>query len=197
MDIFKPESGDTVIDLGSYAGVTVIDYLLTVGLSGYVLGVEGDPKNFKFLKKNLEIFSKIYPNYKYDLENSAITNHSNGVLFSSNSDMSSAVYRISPILHQNKKHLVKVNSLKLSQLVTKFKLNRVDFIKADIEGSEFDAFSDSDFFKDFSPKILLEPISMYGKYSLTEIISLLKNFKYEYEVFNQDGGSAPLVLFYK
>ena len=197
LDIFRPESGDIVIDLGSYAGVTVIDYLLTVGIRGYVLGVEADPKNFKFLQKNLNQFSKSHPDYKFDLENSAITNHDKGVLFSSNSDMSSAVHKISPILYQNKKNLVKVKSLKLSQLITKYELNKVDLIKADIEGSELDALNDEDFFNEFSPKILLEPISMKGKNSLSEIVLLLKKFHYNYKIFDQDGAGSPIVMFYR
>ena len=56
-------------------------------------------------------------------------------------------------------------------------------------------FNDREFFNNFNPMILLEPISLKGKNSLKEIISLLKKFGYSYNIFDQEGGVAPLVLF--
>jgi len=197
LDIYSPEKGSSVIDLGSYAGVTLIEYLIAVGVTGYVVGVEADPSNFLCLKENMEKFSMNFPEYKFDILNAAITNHKKGVLFSSNHDMSSAIYEISNDLYQRKENLVYVNSLNLSTLADKYNLDKIDLIKADIEGSELTALNDPVFFKNHNPKILLEPISLKGKNSLSEIISLLKEFNYKFKTYSQHGANAPLVLFYR
>lgn len=197
LDVYSPEEGSTVIDLGSYAGVTLIEYLFTVGVSGYVLGVEADPSNYLCLKKNMEKFSIKFPEYKFDIVNAAITNHKNGVLFSSNHDMSSAVYEISKDLYQRKENLVYINSLNLSQLADEYNLDKIDLIKADIEGSELNALNDPVFFNNHNPKIILEPISLEGKNSLRDIISLLNEFNYKFKTYSQSGANAPLVLFFR
>lgn len=197
LDVYSPEEGSTVIDLGSYAGVTLIEYLFAVGVSGYVLGVEADPSNYLCLKENMEKFSIKFPEYKFDIVNAAITNHNNGVLFSSNRDMSSAVYEISKDLYQRKENLVYINSLNLSKLVDEYNLDKIDLIKADIEGSELNALNDPVFFKNHNPKIILEPISLEGKNSLREIIALLNKFNYKFKTYSQQGANAPLVLFFR
>lgn len=195
MEIAKPKKNWKILDLGSYCGVTIIDFLLEVGEDGYVLGVEPDPINYKYLSKNMNNFMKQYPNYKFDIENIAVSNHSKGIYFSSNGDMSSAALDASPILYQKKENIVKVDSINLSNLVSKYELNEVNLIKADIEGSELNALNDSDFFNNFNPIILLEPISIKGKNSLEQIIVLLQSFGYGHKLIDQQGGAAPIALF--
>jgi len=197
LEILKPEQGEVVLDLGSYCGLTVIDFLLEVGSKGFVLGVEADVHNYKYLIKNLENFSRLNPGYNFELANLAISNKVGSEYFSNNQDMSSAIVDISPILHQPKDNYKIVNSTNLSTLVEKYDLKKVDIIKADIEGSELNMLKDKEFFNNFSPRILLEPISLKGKNSLEEILHYMDNYGYKFTTYEQVGAQAPLYLFEK
>lgn len=195
IDITKPLDGEIVFDLGSYCGVTVIDYLLKVGTKGLVVGVEPDKTSFECLESNLEIFKKTFPGHNFHLENLAIAKTSGEVIFSNNADMSSAVKDISSILYQQKQNLIKINSINLTDLAIKLNIKKVDIIKADIEGSEVAAFSDSNFFKLYNPRIILEPITMKGKNSAEEIDKVLFSYGYKKESFKQAGSKVPLLLY--
>ena len=153
--------------------------------------------NYKYLIKNLENFSRLNPGYNFELANLAISNKVGFEYFSNNQDMSSAIVDISPILHQPKDNYKIVNSTNLSTLVEKYDLKKVDIIKADIEGSELNMLKDKEFFNNFSPRILLEPISLKGKNSLEEILHYMDNYGYKFTTYEQVGAQAPLYLFEK
>lgn len=195
IEILKPKPGDTILDLGSYCGLTVIDFLLSVGNKGFVLGVEADSNNFMCLKNNMEKFRKEYAGYNFELENVAISDKVGFEYFSNNQDMSSAIVDISPTLHQQKNNYTKVPSSTVSELCKKHNLKKIDIIKADIEGSEVNLLKDATFFENHNPKILLEPISLKGKNSLEEIYSYMDHYGYEVKTYNQEGAKVPIYLF--
>lgn len=197
LEILKPSEGDVILDLGSYCGVTVIDFLLSVGRDGFVLGVEADIDNYNYLVKNLENFSKNHRGYNFELANLAISSKKDLRYFSNNNDMSSAIVGVSIELHQPKENYTIVKTTNLSNLIKKYKFNKVDIIKADIEGSELNMLKDEDFFKNFSPRILLEPIVSKGKNSIQEILPYMDKYGYEFTKFEQIGAKQPLYLFEK
>ncbi|MBR51258.1 MAG: hypothetical protein CMD58_01950 [Gammaproteobacteria bacterium] len=197
LEILKPTEGDVILDLGSYCGVTVIDFLLSVGRGGFVLGVEADMDNYNCLIKNLENFGKNHHGYNFELTNLAISNKKDLKYFSNNKDMSSAIVGVSTELHQPKENYTIVKTTNLSNLIKKYKLNKVDIIKADIEGSELNMLKDDEFFKNFSPRILIEPILSKGKNSIQEILPYMDKYGYKYTKFEQTGAKQPLYLFEK
>jgi FkbM family methyltransferase len=53
-DVFRPEEGDVVVDVGAYIGRHTLIASKRVGKSGKVIAIEPDPKNFEILKHNVQ-----------------------------------------------------------------------------------------------------------------------------------------------
>lgn len=107
--------------------------------------------------------------------------------------MGSAVSSLLP--RAKKENLVSVKSLTLSEIALTFNLSRVNVIKADVEGAEFQAFSDKAFFEKFRPVIIFEPAEESLRSTrLPEILKLLEGYGYIPEIHAQIGSKLPLVV---
>jgi len=193
LDILKLKSDDVILDLGAYSGFSSIVFSLDAPL-GTVVAVEADPKCQIVVNKNLEAFASLKPNkilfYPYAIHSSI------GFLdFISEGTMASSVVDLAHDSWMRPQTKIQVPTKTLSALVYDLGLKKVDVIKADIEGSEYDAFLDQDFFKAFHPKILIEPISKNGPKGSAAIEALLRCYGYEHFIFiKQEGGHAPLMF---
>jgi len=127
---YTPKPGDIVVDCGAHVGTTVQIFSKLVGDEGIVLAVEPDFRALGMLTHNAGTLNnvKILP---YALWNV------NGVLPLKYGDptagvgMSSIVYQY-PYWHPTR-------AITLDNLLKKFEIDRVDFIKMDVEGSEMQA----------------------------------------------------------
>lgn len=83
----------------------------------------------------------------------------------------------------------------LSTLAKKYNLEKVDFIKCDIEGGEMKVFKDKEFFKKYSPKIIIETHYLHDYTEMTTPIvkNLLDKIGYSYKEVQQDGFDLPLL----
>jgi len=127
--------GNTVIDIGANIGTTLLKMAKICGKNGYVLGFEPDPINFKRLQKNIALnnFTNLSVKQiglgnkpgRYRLEN-YIEFNSGGKRISTSGKISS-----------NDSMEVEINTLDnfLSQNYNS--LNKIDLIKIDVEGFEF------------------------------------------------------------
>jgi FkbM family methyltransferase len=96
--------------------------------------------------------------------------------FTSESSLGSAV---SELLPRNTSNRLQIETTTLSAIASKYKLSEVDIIKADIEGSEYWAFMDSDFFKNYHPRIIFEPAYSSNKFTKEKsVINLLESYGY-------------------
>jgi FkbM family methyltransferase len=117
----------TVFDLGAYIGDTV--YFADKFLKPEVIyAFEPDILNWKILKENIRL---------NNLENkvkiiSFATFSKNGYLYFNQSEAGSN------LTDSNNKNLIKVKTVTLDSFVNQEKIKKVDLIKMDIEGAEFD-----------------------------------------------------------
>ena len=87
-----------------------------------------------------------------------------------------------------------VNSITLESLALKYDLQKVDFIKCDIEGAETEIFDQPNFFLKFKPKIIIECHSIRGKLTTEACKATLAKFGYKFEIREQEGYPLPLLF---
>lgn len=140
---------DIVIDLGSYCGYSSYVFSKQVGANGKVICVEADADNYSALVKNINNLnlSNIEP------INKAIWSTETTLDFISESSLGSSVKDCV----DRKGRTNKIETITLNGIVNKFNLQKIDAIKMDIEGAEYNIFSNIDDFIDkFSPKFIIE-----------------------------------------
>ena len=188
MDFAGLTAGQTAIDLGAYSGFTSVLFQEAVGVSGRVVAVEADPRNLTSMRKNIDNFREKTGTAPLVAE-LALWSHSRGIEFLSEGNMGSAA---ASLMKRGKMEVRKVPSSTLSELAERFDLGDVDFIKADIEGAEYEAFSDRGFFRNRHPRIIFEAAGSKGHDPKT-VIELLEEFGYKCQVRDQLGSRMPLV----
>jgi FkbM family methyltransferase len=181
--------GMTVIDLGAYAGLTSMVFQDAVGPTGTVVAVEADEDNLIAIRKNFELYKSVTGVAITLLEGAAWRDDS-GVEFSSEGNMGSSVMEIAG---SGRGRARTVPSFTLSSITERTKLDRVDFVKCDVEGAEEVVFSDAAFFRRHSPRIIVEPHLVRGTLTSEAVIRELGSYGYSCEVVAQEG-YAPLPL---
>lgn len=182
-------SGDVVFDLGAYAGLSSIMFKEVVGKSGVVVAVEADPHNAVSCKINLERYHDQTQN-NIELVEAAIWSHSNGIHFTSDGNMGSSA---TEILGNTRGDSSFVETMTLSNLAFKLKLNKVNLIKCDIEGDELMVFKDVAFFSKYRPRIIIEPHFVNGELTSDRIVEDLKVLNYAVREVIQNGVDYPLL----
>ena len=133
-NIIKQEikKGDVVLDIGANIGYYTLLMADMVGTDGKVFAFEPEPYNFELLRKNIEI--NVCKNVI--LERKAISNYnkkSNLYLSKDNTGM----HRLNESKYCEK--YIEVNVIKLDDYFYNNELiNKIKFIKIDVEGSELD-----------------------------------------------------------
>ena len=124
--VWRPEEGDTVLDIGAYVGMFTIKASKAVGPTGRVIAIEPSPENYALLKRNCKGLGNV------TLIRKAIWS-SNGVerLYYSKSPAANS-------LVTSWKDYVEVETTTLDNLMRELGLDNVDFIKLDAEGAELD-----------------------------------------------------------
>lgn len=187
----RPMPGQTVLDLGAYAGLTAMVFCDAVGPEGRVIAVEADPTTAECARAN---FARFYASRGFgpELVKAAVWSSSGYVDFAAEAALGSAVAEVLPRAAGS---TVRVPTTTLSGLAGQFGLSSVDVIKADIEGAEYRAFSDRRFFERFQPKIVFEPAQTRRRETRLGVIAdLLASYGYELQVVTQDGSRLPLVV---
>ncbi|MGB9980275.1 FkbM family methyltransferase [Methanobacterium sp.] len=128
------KDGDIVIDCGAYQGTFSILASKLVGERGLVIAFEPDTTNYKKLIHNLKInnISNVKPINKGLWSTNKILN------FRNNYQGSSFFYD-----YHNNNLITKVPVVSLDEELANLEINKVDFIKADIEGSEIELINGS------------------------------------------------------
>lgn len=162
-DWLKPEA---IVDLGAYVGYTTLDFIDQYD-DCFVLAVEPDLSNFHMLCQHIENTKK-QPYVTVD--NSAIWNY-NG-----RGRLDGDAY--------NAKTLTKgamVRVLTIDNLLQFFGLEKVDYLKMDIEGSEREVLRDGG---NWVNKVKCIKVEVHGEYTVDECITNLHSIGFDkYEAY--------------
>lgn len=141
--------GMTVVDVGAHVGYYTLVFAKYVGATGRVISFEPLPVNFALLKKNVELNELKH----VELFASAVFSRSGDLTISipddSNSGEASVMHRVGA-----KQLEVQATTLDVVSSTLDFK---PDFIKIDVEGSEFDVLSGAqEIIRRCRPQMLIE-----------------------------------------
>ncbi|HNR06416.1 MAG TPA: FkbM family methyltransferase [Saprospiraceae bacterium] len=114
-----------IVDLGSNIGLTLIDYAEEYK-NAKIYGVELDFDNYEIAKKNINSFRNIF------LINAGIWNEDGWVHYEGKDPQSFAI--------SDSAIGTKVPSITMTSLIKKFGLKKIDYLKMDIEGAEYQIF---------------------------------------------------------
>jgi FkbM family methyltransferase len=140
---FDIEPADIVVDIGAHIGAFTV-YAARRASKGLVLAYEPFPENFVYLQQNKEINNL----YNLKIFNKAVT--------STGSDVDLFISALNNVCHSlykfgSTKRAIQIQSTTLKDIFEENKLDKINFLKIDTEGSEFDIILNA-------PKILLEKI---------------------------------------
>jgi FkbM family methyltransferase len=157
--------GGVVLDVGSYCGASSLLFAKTVGPNGIVIAIEPDPQNFAALEQNTISMPTIRT------IRAALWPQSGTVQFGGEGNMGSAV---NP--HRKGNGFITVQAITPTALIEKFSLKRVDGIKLDIEGSEYEVIPAlREIFLKFRPRLIFElhPSSPAKKKALFDSLTVI------------------------
>ena len=143
--LISATAGDFVIDAGACYGDTALYFAHKVGAKGRVYSFEFNPSNLEIFKKNLALNPTVenitilpHPLYS-DSKTKVSSSGSGGGAYLSLEDKEDSVLTVS-----------------IDELVEEGRIERVDFIKMDIEGSELPALIGAkNTLKRFNPKLAI------------------------------------------
>ena len=141
--------GDTAVDAGGCYGDTALYFAHKVGPTGRVASFEFLPGNLGIYRKNLELNPSLAERIR--VYEHPVWSGSGEELFISGTGPGTSVGRRS-----SDPKARKVTTLKIDDLVANGDLDKVDFIKMDIEGAEMEALKGSEaVLRKFRPKLAI------------------------------------------
>jgi FkbM family methyltransferase len=135
---YKPKDGDVVIDAGAFHGIFAIVVSRMVGDKGRIICLEPDEMNLEILRKNLVLNGC----RNISVSPKAFWSESTKLEFNSMGNVSSAVCGPSAVPDaaktKTKANRYVVQSSSLKSIIEEFGLDKVDFVKMDVEGADID-----------------------------------------------------------
>ena len=130
MEHVSPAIGDTVLDIGAYRGDTAAFFRKYVGERGRVYAFEPDEINHRYLVENISAnkLDNVFPVPKALLDKNTNCN------LISTPESGSFLFVIKDALDTNS--YSEIEATTVDDFVADQKINRIDFIKSDIEGCE-------------------------------------------------------------
>jgi FkbM family methyltransferase len=176
---------EVVLDLGSYCGTQTVFYSDSVGPKGSVIAFEPDSNSYKSLSINIGQAK----NKNIIIENKGVYSFDGIVSFTNTGGMASSISK--EMKHSNST----IEVITLDSIAIKYELERCDFIKMDIEGSEIEVLNSSKKFIDkYKPRFIIEPHYINGILNTKEIIKIFLNYNYNTEIIKQgDQDYQPLI----
>ncbi len=191
---FTPKEGDTVIDIGAHIGRYTITSSKQVGNIGKVVAIEADPDNFQLLKRNIALnnLTNVLPlNYAVFSERTKIKLYEQSASAKYNSIMLTRA--------ATTKNFVEVDADTLDSILQLNEVNKVNWIKIDVEGAEFEVLRGSTkILSGENISLLIEIHNIEDPSHYNNIVDFLKYRNYEI-TFEQryEGSGESHVIFRK
>jgi FkbM family methyltransferase len=150
------EEGNIVIDCGANTGVASLLFAKRAGKNGKVIAIEPEEKNYEALSKTAKLNEgKVAP--IIPLKVAVYKENCELGLFVKDSDpLGHSIYEERIKKARSRMEFEEVKALKIDTLVEELGLERVDFIKMDIEGAEVDALIGAEkTISQFKPKLAI------------------------------------------
>ena len=164
---FTPKNGDIVLDVGANIGKYAIHCGNLVGKTGKVYAFEPSVKPFELLNKSINennLDDIVFP------INSAVSNY-NGkskLYYSTEEPIASLIYKLS-------NNFVTIDATTLDSFVENNNITKIDWIKIDVEGAEYDVFlGASKTLKKYNAKLIFEVL----KVNENKILNFLNSIGY-------------------
>lgn len=179
------KKGDYVIDIGANIGLYALFCSKYVGQEGKVYAFEALPKNFNLFQKNVALNSV----KNVQLENLAIFNTQGTLEIFTNTEEANQGMASSYMKDFSEK--ISIPALTLDAYVEEHKIEKIDFIKMDIEGGEFPALQGMrNTLQKFKPTLLLEvdaEILKNTPFTEEEILNFLAKLNYSKYFLTEKG----------
>ena len=138
--------------MGAHKGETINIFLKNLKIKK-IISFEASPKNFLKLKNNFKKLSRKFKNSEIIIENIALSNEKKKIKFKQLAESSSSTiseidenssyykkkYKILNLFGNKKNYqIINLETLKLSDYLSKHKIGTIDFLKIDTEGTELE-----------------------------------------------------------
>jgi len=179
--------GDVVFDLGANCGLAALDLAFKLGQEGLAISLEPDPSNFDALLKNVKEHSldNVRP------LNIGVWSTTGKIWF--DADGSMGALAVTEEGQPMRSERTEIPVISLTDLATRFALSRVDFVKMDIEGSEFEVVPKcGDFVDHFRARWVIE---VHDRKRMSELTGVFEAKGYSTRVVSQNETHAyPLLV---
>jgi FkbM family methyltransferase len=186
LEYFIPNNGDTVVDVGAHIGLYTIIAAKRVGPTGKVIAIEPDPENFKILKKN--ILLNQLSNVE-SLECAAYSAKKKLRLFLPEVESGRTIFNtVMQDRVKNCNNFIEVEANTLDNILNENNVQRVNYVKIDVEGAELEVLKGMSNTLDAIRSIILV-IEIHGKQIYLQVIEFLKRYNLQimYEKSNEKG----------
>jgi FkbM family methyltransferase len=184
--IVEPRSGDVVLDCGAYRGETALWLARRAGKSGRVVTFEPSAQNAEGLRRNLAA-NQAVEMAPITLLEAAVSSSAGLLHFNAHGENGS---------HLDAASTESVTAVTIDGVVEEQHLDRVDFVKMDIEGAEVDALRGAEeTLKRFAPRLA---ISVYHRpHDLPDIAMLIRQARPDYRMYlsQKPPGLCDTILF--
>lgn len=180
------EENDVVVDIGFNYGL--FSTTAMVKKPSRIIGFEPNPKLVKIFKDN-------FKDETIEVYNYAVSDVDKKVTFYENGD--SAMSSIKENLHvEHRTDEIQVNAIGINTIINTFNLEKIDYLKVDCEGSEFDIFNSisEDYLSNKIRKIAIEFHDFTYSDNVQNLILKLNNCGFDTVIKNENG--VPLGMIY-
>ena len=191
IDVACLAEGETAIDLGAYNGMISILFSKAVGPTGRVVALEPDPLNFYAADYNFATHRRVNALGNISLV-AAAASADDGVLSLSSEGATGSA--LTSIVGKRRGATVPVEALSLQTLADRHGLDKIDFMKVDIEGAELNLIPKSvDFLRRYRPRLLVEPHLIQGRCTTGVVTKTLSDLGYVLTTIDHRGVPVPFI----
>jgi FkbM family methyltransferase len=191
LDFANLQEGDVVFDIGAYAAITSIIFARLVGKTGSVFAFEADRQNLLCAHENLRLAAQWLDIANVSLVETAVWSHGEGIEFSNEGTMGSSAVSV---VGRGRGDVSRVPSTTIADFCASRRIEKVDFVKIDVEGAEIEVLKPSkEILSRFKPRVIIEPHYVGGASSIERCREMLTSYGYSVRLVNQFGSTTPLI----